>query len=86
MSKHSGSHKLILCLPENGLFNVIENVPAIFNVILNFGVMCLTELRKTTSALAEHPGISQEHIDPINIISPPDDINWDKCTPNHVIT
>ena len=39
----------------------------------------LSELRKrasTASVLAEHSGISQEHIGTINIISPTDDIDW----------
>ena len=47
------------------------------------------ELRKpasSTSVLAEHSGISQEHIGPINIKSPPEDINWDKHILNHVLT
>ena len=32
----------------------------------------------TTSALAEHLGISQEHNVPIYIISTPEDIHWDE--------
>ena len=40
----------------------------------------------TASALAEHSGISQEHIGPINLITPLEDLNWDKYIPNHVIT
>ena len=49
----------------------------------------LPELRKpasSTSVLAEHSGISQEHIGPTNIISPPEYLNWDKYITNHVIT
>ena len=48
-----------------------------------------TELRKpasTASVLAEHSSNSKEHICPLNIKSPPGDIDWDKGLPNHVIT
>ena len=57
--------------------------------MLKIMIQSRTELRKpasTASVLAEYSGISQEHSGPINKTLPPEDINWDKCILNHVLT
>ena len=55
-----------------------------FFTVLSFNYLMITELRKpasSTSVLAEHSHISQEHIVPINKISPHVDMKLDKYIP-----
>ena len=50
--------------------------------------MCLYRVENTCKnrkRFCETSGISQEHIGPINIISPPEDKNCNKWIPYHVI-